>query len=185
MSNKLVNIKEVHRLYDATVWDNCALNGCLPKNQKGRIKDSSKFAEFFIDKIPLYPCFVPESVKNEYIFGMNPNAIKNTKTGKLIQKFQSEDRILSIENLPLGQKVKEVEYYCERLKEKYGISKTDSMMCAWTYELSNFFGSAAIISIDIKGIAKFWKELVQDNKINPLKVGFFPRRGLDLYEKFV
>ena len=181
---ELINIKEVHRLFNVTIWDNCALNGYLPENKGKSVDDASEFAEFFINKIPLYPCFIPELVKNEYIFGMNPNSIKNTKKGKLIQKFQSEDRILSIEDLPLGQKVKEVDCYCKRLKEKYGIDKTDLSGCSWTFELSNFFDSAAMISNDVKGIAKFWKELVRNNKINPRKIGFFPRRGLDLYEMF-
>lgn len=179
--NKLVTLEQIHKNY-VTVWDTCALIGYLPQNRKKGIRDTSEFADFFMDKIHIYACFIPESVKKEYTFGKSENLIKNTKRGKLIKKFQSEDRILSVEDFPLGPKVKKADFY-DRFGKKYGISKTDSLVFAWAFELSRFFDSAAIISNDIKGLSKFWEKFISKKNITRQQLGFFSRERLDLYKE--
>jgi len=180
--NELLTIKQVHELYDVTVWDNCALQGYLTDGKKGSVRDSLKFAEFFIDKIPIYGCFIPELVMKEYTFRKNLEWKLNEKKVNLIKKFQSEERVLCVKDFPIGPKVKKG---AQKLEENYGINKTDWSICAWAIELSKFFDSAAIISNDIRGLAKLWKGLVCKGIIDKENLGFFPRKELDLYERFI
>jgi len=179
--NGLSTIEDIHNLYDVTVWDNCPLTGHLTGGKNGRVNDALKFAKFFIDKIPLYNCFVPELVFDEYVFEGDNRWKLSKKRINLIKKFQSEDRVLYVDDFPLGPKVKK---RTKKLQEDNGINKTDWSVYAWAVELSDYFGSATIISNDIRGLARLWRAYVHKKIITPRKLGFVIRKELDLYERF-
>jgi hypothetical protein len=179
--NKLVSLKQIHEEYDVSVWDNCALVGYLHRKGKRRVNDDRKFAEFLLDNFSEYNCFIPEKVKEEYLgvrYGLKLRE-------ELISKFKEEDRVLCVDDFPLGMRVKGSDKYADKLEKKYNLHTTDLRVVSWRIALSYFFGSAAIISNDIKGVGNFWKGLIKKNETDSKKFGFFPRRGLDLYEKFV
>ena len=180
--NELVSLRQINEEYDAILWDTSALSAHLSKGRKLAIYDSSIFAGFFVGKINKYNCFIPGSVKKEYIGGRNINWLKRTKEGKLIQEFEDTDRVLYISDSPLGPKVKE---RARELEKKWGVNKVDWRIISWGYELSNFFYSSAIISNDINHLGRLWDTLVRKGIIYKEKVGFFPRKELDLYERFV
>jgi len=178
--NELVTIEQVHDISDVTVWDNCPLIGYLTGD--GRINDPLEFAEFFIDKIPVYNCFVPKPIVDEYVFNNNGRRRSSTKEINFIKKFQNEDRILYLNDFPLGPKVKK---RAKKLQEDHGINKADWNVLAWGIELCDYFGSSAVVSNDIRGLAKLWNKLSCWGVVDKSKLGFFLRRGLDLYERFV
>jgi len=185
VNGNLINFDELNKNYEVSVWDNCALNARLKKDNHGCINDRSSFARILLRNLPFYKgIFVPEKVMGEYSCKKNICGERDESERCLTKMFKEMDRVLSVNDFPLGPKVEKRDEFLKDILEDYSIDiqETDIRLISWAMELSNFYcAPVAIISNDMKGIARFYSKLVGTKMIQPKSIGFFPRRDWDLY----
>lgn len=184
-SKNLVNLEKINKTYQATIWDTCALTSYIKKDNGGIIGDAPSFARILMRKIPLHKTiFMPNEVIEEYNLKKNGNGVKDNSEKNLAKMIKKEERILSIKDFPLGPKVEKRDKFLKKILNNYSIDiqETDIRIVSWAIELSKFYSSpVAIISNDLKGIARFRSKLIATKKISPENMGLLPRRGFDLY----
>jgi hypothetical protein len=184
VEREYLTLEDVLKLHRKIIFDTSALIGFLAKDENIRINDSEFFAFYLINNHKRVDYFIPQSVCMEYLYDKKGTPVKNRYRNILINKLEKEGKILCCGNTCIGLAVEDKDKSYSELKSRYGLGRIDSRVFSWAQVLRDKYGKCAIISNDINGMSKFWQKLASNKIIKKNQLGFLPRVGPDLYERF-
>ncbi len=180
INNKHVSLDYISEHYEVIIPDTSALRQYLMGVGQNHIEDLDFFYSLRDKMESGTICIIPQPIIKE-LEKLGPKGSSRERArARLLKTYKKTQRRHSSQFNQEEMNFKEIEneYW------QFGVSRADVSTLVYAKESIGMFGSTAIISNDIKGIARMWNHHKRDSGVPSEMLGFFPRIGRNLFEEF-